>query len=75
MSLTLTLAEMEARYNSEWVLVGDAEFDESSRLVRGVVLFHSKSRDEVERKDMELHPASAAILYTGRIPDDAAVAL
>ena len=75
MSPTLTLAEIEARYDSEWVLVGDAEFDESLRLVRGTILFHSKSRDEVGQKDMELRPASAAILYTGRIPDDAVVVL
>jgi len=75
MNATLTLAEIEARYDSEWVLVADAELDDSSRLIRGTVLFHSKSRDEVDQKDMELRPAAAAILYTGRIPDDAAVVL
>lgn len=75
MNPTLTLAQIEARYDSEWVLLGEAEFDESSRFIRGVVLFHSKSRDEVEQKDMELRPPAAAILYTGCIPDDAAVVL
>ncbi len=75
MGPTLTLAEMEARYESEWLLVGDPELDTTGRLVRGTVLFHSKSRDEVDQKDLELRPADAAILYTGRIPDGAAVVL
>jgi hypothetical protein len=75
MSATVTLAEIEDRYDAEWVVVGDAEFDERSQLVRGKVLFHSKSRDEVDRKDMELRPAAAAIHYTGHVPDDAAVVL
>lgn len=75
MSAMLTLAEIEARYDVEWVLVGDAELDGQSRLVRGRVLFHSKSRDEVDRMDATLRPAAAVILYTGQIPDDAAVVL
>jgi hypothetical protein len=73
MDAALTLAEIEARFDSEWVLVGDPELDEAGRLVRGKVRFHSKSRDEVDEKDRELRPAAAAILYTGRIPDDAAL--
>ena len=75
MNQNLTLAEIESVFDSEWVLVGDPELDQNTRLVRGKVLFHSKSRDEVDQKDRELHPTSAAILYTGQIPDNAAVVL
>ena len=75
MDSTMTLSEIEARYDSEWVLVGDPELDRNSQLVRGKVLFHSKNRDEVDQKDMELRPAAAAIIYTGEIPENAAVVL
>ncbi len=75
MSATVTLSEIEAQYESEWVLVGDPELDGDSQLIRGKVLFHSKNRDEVDRKDMELHPATAAIIFTGQIAENAAVVL
>jgi hypothetical protein len=75
MNQILTLAEIEEHYESEWVLVGEPELDRNSRLIRGRVLFHSKSRDEVDQRDMELHPNSAAIIYTGQIPENAAVVL
>ena len=42
---------------------------------RGRVRWHSKDRDEVYRKAVELRPGRFAILYTGRIPEDSAVAL
>lgn len=71
----LTLTEIQARFDSEWVLVGDPEWDRNAQLVRGRVLFHSKSRDEIDLKDMELGPAVAAIIYTGEIPENAAVVL
>lgn len=75
MATLLTLAEINERYESEWVLVGDPQLDSQLTLVRGQVLFHSKSRDEVDRKDLELLPESAAIIYTGQLPHDAAVVL
>lgn len=75
MSALLTLSEIESQFDAEWVLVGEPELDSACRLVRGKVLFHSKSRDEVDQKDAELRPGSAAILYTGQIPDNAAVVL
>ena len=37
--------------------------------------WHSKDRDEVYRKAVELRPPRFAILYTGKIPKDAAVVL
>jgi hypothetical protein len=72
---SLTLAEIEARYGSEWILLAEPELDRNSQLVGGRVLYHSKSRDEVDQKDLELRPTRAAIIYTGIIADDAAVVL
>ncbi len=71
----LTLREIEARFISEWVLVADPELTESLGVVKGRVLWHSKNRDEVYRKARELHPRRSAILYTGTLPDEAAVVL
>ena len=71
----MTLHEMQSRFEAEWVLVEDPEFDEQSQVVRGKVIFHSKSRDELDEKDQELRPKSAAYLYTGAIPENTAIAL
>jgi hypothetical protein len=71
----LTLAEIQARFVSEWVLVADPELTESSMVIRGAVLWHSRDRDEVYRKARELRPQHSAILYTGTLPDEAAVVL
>jgi hypothetical protein len=66
----LSKAEIETRYPSEWVLVGDPESDENLEIIRGTVLFHSPDRDEMYRKAIELRPKSAATLYTGALPED-----
>jgi len=71
----LTLEEMKTRYPSEWILVENPETDEHLEIRRGKVLFHSKDRDELDRKDRELHPQSAAYIYTGEIPENSAVIL
>jgi hypothetical protein len=71
----LTLDEMKARFQSEWVLVGDPVEDESLEVIRGLVLFHSPSADETYRKAAELRPGNFATVFTGEIPDDAEFAL
>ncbi len=76
MNQVLTIAEIEAEYDSEWVLVEDPHTDqETLEVLDGVVLCHSKDRDEVYRKAVELRPSRFAMLYTGRIPEDAAIVL
>ena len=71
----LSVEEIEEKYDSEWILVGQSELDEHYRLVRGRVIWHSKDRDEIYQKLIELHPRDAATLYTGQIPSDTAVIL
>ena len=71
----LTVAEIESRFASEWVLVEDPLTNESLEVTSGRVRYHSKDRDEVYRKAVELRPSRFAVLYTGRIPKDAAVVL
>ena len=71
----LTVAEMESRFVAEWLLVEDPQVNEALEVQGGVVRYHSKDRDEVYRKAVELRPRQFAVLYTGEIPADAAVVL
>ena len=71
----LTTAEIEEQFESEWVLIEAPQTDESLHVRGGRVRWHSKDRDDVYRKAVELRPSRFAILYTGRIPRDAAVVL
>ncbi len=71
----LTIAQIEAQFESEWILVGDPQTNEALEVQSGKVLWHSKDREEVYRKAVELRPRRSAMLYTGKMPKDTAVVL
>ncbi len=71
----LTVAEIEARFVSEWVLVEDPLTNDQLEVQSGKVLAHSKDRDEVYRDAVRLRPRRFAMLYTGKLPKDAAIVL
>ncbi len=73
--LEMTIKEIELSFDSEWVLVGDPVTDESLNVLRGRVLHHSKDRDEVYRRGLELRPERVAILYLGRPARGTAIAV
>ena len=73
MAQVMSIEEIKARFDSEWVLIEDAETTELFEVKRGRVLCHSKDRDEVYRKAMELRPKHSAILYTGKVPEEGAI--
>ena len=75
MQEVLSLKQIQKQFDAEWVLVEDPETTEALEVIGGRVLWHSKDRDEVYNKAMELHPACSAMLYTGELPEDAAVVL
>jgi hypothetical protein len=69
MSQVLTTAEIYAQFPSEWALLGDPQTGPQLGIRSGTVLWHSKDRDEVDRKAIELPaPKHIAVLYTGPIP-------
>ena len=70
-----TVSEIETQFPSEWILIEDPETDESLAMRSGMVRCHSKDRDAVYRRAVELRPKRFAVLYTGEIPEDAAVVL
>jgi hypothetical protein len=75
MTTLLTTQEIKNHYKSEWVLLESPETTATFEIVRGRVVFHSKDRDEVYRKLLEINPDSSAILYTGKLPQDTAIIL
>lgn len=75
MSEVMSVVEIQARFDSEWVLLEDPETSDTLEVKSGKVLWHSKDRDEVYRKARELHPKHSAILYTGKLPEGTAIVL
>jgi len=71
----LTIAQIEAQFESEWVLVEDPQTNEALEVQSGKVRWHSQDRDEVYRKAVELRPRRFAMLYTGTMPKDTAIVL
>ena len=71
----MAMAEIHARYRSEWVLLEDPETGDSLEVKGGKVLWHSHDRDEIYRKAQEIGPEHSAIIYTGTLPDEVAVIL
>lgn len=65
MSDILSIEEIENRFTSEWVLIEDPQIDESSEIKAGRVICHSKNRDDVDRKAIELKPKWFTVLFTG----------
>jgi hypothetical protein len=75
MDEVLTIAEIEGKFDSEWVLIEDPSNDESLAIRGGTVRCHDKDRDEVYRRAVQIRPKRFAILYTGTMPADTAIAL
>jgi hypothetical protein len=71
----LTLAEIKARFDSEWVLIDDPDTSDALDVKAGSVLFHSKDREEVYRKAIEFRPKRFAMIFTGRMPEGTAIVL
>ncbi len=73
MKTFMSMAEIEAQFDSEWVLLEDPETTADLQVQGGTVLWHSKDRDAVYRKAMEFRPKHSAVLYIGRLPADVAI--
>jgi hypothetical protein len=71
----LTLAEIEAQFESEWILIEAPQTNEALEVQSGTVRWHGKDREEVYRKAVEMRPKRFAILYTGKMPKDTAIVL
>ena len=75
MDEVLTIAQIEAQFISEWVLVEDPQTNDALEVQSGKILCHSKDRDEVYREAVRLRPKRFAMLYTGTLPKATAIVL
>lgn len=71
----ITIAQIEARFASEWILVEAPQTNNALEVQSGKVRWHSKDREEVYRQAVALRPKRFAILYTGKMPEDTAIVL
>ena len=71
----LTIAQIEAQFASEWVLVEAPQTNHALEVQSGRVRWHSKDREEVYRQAVVLRPKRFAILYTGKMPEGTAIIL
>jgi hypothetical protein len=75
MNEVLTIEEIQSRFDSEWVLIGDPVTDEGNHVLSGQVLAHSRDRDEVYRCAITAITKRFAVVFTGVIPENTAVVL
>lgn len=74
----MTIQEIEARFDAEWILIEDPQTNEALEVQSGKVLHHSKDREEVYRTAVALRPKRFAMLYTGdtsAMPENTAIVL
>ena len=64
----MTIAEMELKYPNQWLFITGCEISENTELLSGVVSVHSESKDKVNQASAA-YKGSAAIRYTGKIPE------
>jgi hypothetical protein len=75
MNQILPIRQINKKFKGEWVLVENPELNKDMEVVRGKVVWHSKNRDEVYEKALELRPKRPAFLFTGKLPKDMAIIL
>jgi hypothetical protein len=63
----LTVSEIKSRYPGEWVLVENPVTDKSQEVLSGKVCYHSRDRDDFDRKALALRPRHTAVIYVGDI--------
>jgi hypothetical protein len=71
----LSIEEIKAQFPSEWVLIGEPQIDDLTRLRAGRVVFHSPARDDVYRKAVEMRLPHFAVRYFGTLPENMALIL
>jgi len=72
----VNIKECEKLYPDEWLLFEVTECDDRNQPVKGILLAHSKDRDEVHKVAVKCDAKHIYIPYTGEpIPKDMAVAL
>jgi hypothetical protein len=75
MTEILTIQEMAQQYDREWLLIAYTEVDENLNVLRGEVLAHSPSQEEIYKALPLAKGKAVAFEYVGKIPEDLAFIL
>jgi hypothetical protein len=75
MAEVMKIEEIEASFPDEWILVIDPDTGPDLKVRSGVVAAHSRDRDEVDRKALELRPRRSAVWFNGEPSEDAVFVL
>ena len=75
MNEMMNLQEMRERYRGQWLLVGYEALDDDLNVLRGRVLTHSPSKDEIYRQLLTMRGKKISVEYMGEVPEDLVVVL
>jgi len=70
MAERMTIAEIEASFPNEWILVVDPDTGPDLSIRSGIVAVHSRDRDEVDRTGIALKAKRVAVWFNGEPPED-----
>ena len=65
----LAIQEIEQKYPDEWLLIVDCEISENTELLSGIVVVHSKSREDIHDALTD-YKGRVAIHSTREIPEN-----
>ena len=75
MDQVLTMAQIEAQFDSEWVLIENPQTDVALAVRSRTARWRGKDREEVYHRAIELRPKRFAIVYTGKMREGTAMVL
>ena len=72
----MTIEEIYAQFESEWVVLSDPVTNDKREVKGGILVSHGKHKDEVYDKASEIPPPhNLAFMYTGKIPEGTVVVI
>lgn len=65
----MSMSEIESKFPAEWILIENPEVNDAKEIQAGRVICHSRDREEVDRRAIELKPKWFAVLFAGSPPE------
>ncbi len=75
MSDIMTFEEIKQNYDGEWVLIAYTETDEDLQVIKGKVIAHAATKEEIYQALESATEEHLAIEYMGQVPEDLAFIL
>ena len=71
----MTMEEIDAKYDGEWVYIINLKSDENDLTIGGEVAAHSVSREKIIQTMLNTPGGGVYIKYAGRIPEGVSILL